>query len=70
MHCCQRSLSMLARLPHWVRLHFHSIQHSFNWVHPRPQDADLVVLEFTINERAEAPMTSPERRSYEQVGVG
>ena len=33
-----------------------------------PQDADLVVLEFTINERAEAPMTSPERRAYEQVG--
>lgn len=32
------------------------------------QDADLVVLEFTVNERAEAPMTSPERRSYEQVG--
>lgn len=26
-----------------------------------------MVLEFTVNERAEAPMTSPERRSYEQV---
>ncbi|KAI7839286.1 hypothetical protein COHA_006984 [Chlorella ohadii] len=35
--------------------------------HHVPQDADLVVLEFTVNERAEAPMTSPERRSYEQV---
>ena len=26
-----------------------------------------MVLEFTVNERAEAAMTSPERRSYEQV---
>ncbi|KAL4442042.1 hypothetical protein ABPG77_011303 [Micractinium sp. CCAP 211/92] len=35
--------------------------------HHVPPDADLVTLEFTVNERKEAPFTSIERRSFEQL---
>ena len=31
------------------------------------QDADMVTIEYTINENSTAPMTSLERRSYEHV---
>ncbi|KAI3428300.1 hypothetical protein D9Q98_006679 [Chlorella vulgaris] len=35
--------------------------------HHVPQDVDLVTLEFSANERADAPFTSLERRSFEQL---
>ncbi|KAL4427825.1 hypothetical protein ABPG75_001914 [Micractinium tetrahymenae] len=35
--------------------------------HHVPADADLVTLEFTVNERKEAPFTSIERRAFEQL---
>lgn len=31
------------------------------------QDADLVVLEFTQNDRPESWFTAPQRRAYEQL---
>ena len=35
--------------------------------HLLPQDADLVVLEFSLNDAADAPYPSAERRGYEQL---
>lgn len=32
-----------------------------------PQDADLVILEFSANDKRDAPFTDPERKGYEQL---
>ena len=32
-----------------------------------PQDADIVVLEFTANDKRDAPYADPERKGYEQL---
>ncbi|PSC68081.1 hypothetical protein C2E20_8267 [Micractinium conductrix] len=42
-------------------LYSHCLQHHV------PPDADLVSLEFSVNERSDAPFQSIERRSYEQL---
>lgn len=36
----------------------------FLWL---PQDVDLVVLEFTLNEHPDEPFTDPQRQGYEQL---
>ena len=38
-----------------------------NPIIPTPQDADLVVLEFSANDKRDAPYTDPERKGYEQL---
>ncbi|PRW45267.1 hypothetical protein C2E21_6426 [Chlorella sorokiniana] len=35
--------------------------------HHVPEDADLVTLEFSVNEKPDAPYPSPERRAFEQL---
>jgi hypothetical protein len=35
--------------------------------HPHLQETDLVVVEFTFNEEANLPYTSPSRRGFEQL---
>lgn len=42
----------------------HSCSHQLP---PVPQDADLVTLEFAVNEKPDAPYPSPERRAFEQL---
>lgn len=34
---------------------------------PAAQDADIVTLEFSVNEKPDAPYPSPERRAFEQL---
>lgn len=34
---------------------------------PAAQDADLVTLEFSVNEKPDAPYPSSERRAFEQL---
>ncbi len=52
------------------KTHLHlSLPQRLLYTHSRatPQDADLIVLEFSANDKKDAPYTDPERRGYEQL---